>query len=645
MRALCVFAAATFTAHALAVDLKTVDLEQLLRMTVVTASKYEQKQSDVAAAVHIITRADIKAFGWRTIEQALASLPGVHVTYDRQYSYLGMRGFGLPGDFNTRVLFAINGNRVNDPIFDGGPVGRVFPLDIDLIERIEFIPGPGGAIYGQNAMFGVVNVITRRGVDIQGAEVMVAAQQPQRLREGRVTWGRLFDNGVDLLVSASGMRAAGEDRWTTFGSSGVSGVAAGLDAERDEEMFVRVARAGWSFELVQGRRRKDDPTASYFSDPLVSGQFETDGYSVAQLTYRHAASSGSEHSARIFAGRQSYRSVLYYGSAYAYPADSAWHGAEASSVFSPAPGHKVMLGLEVQDNSRKDQDALDLADPANDIRIPGSGYRLGLFAQDEFRIGQTLAATLGVRIDRNDSTGTALSPRAALIWHLADETTLKGLYGYAHRAPNAYERDYYDRVALVANHGLRGERIHTVEGVLDHQAGRQSKLRLAVYRWTLHDVIVLGTDPASGLQQYQSGDAITASGLEVSGERTWNAGSHLKASLAYQDVSRSNGGSVPNSPRLLGRLGVTAPFGLPGMRVGYELQSESKRLTNAGVRLGGYALSNLTLSAAFGSGMNLTLNVQNLFDKRYAHPAADSNWQNELQQDGRSLRVQLSYGF
>jgi len=645
--ALGAMAAVALTAHASAVDLKTVDLEQLLRMTVVTASKYEQKQSDVAAAVHIITRADIKAFGWRTMDQALASLPGVHVTYDRQYTYLGTRGFGLPGDFNTRVLIAINGNRVNDPIFDGGPVGRQLPLDIDLIERIEFIPGPGGAIYGQNAMFGVVNLITRRGVDVQGAEVTVGAQHPQRLREARLTWGRLFENGVDLLVSATGTRAQGEDRWYTFGSSGIAGVAAGLDGERDKEIYLRIARAGWSFEYVHARAHKDDPTGAYFSDPLVPGQFEADGYALAQLIYRHADASGNELSARIFAGRHNYRSVLYYGSAFSYPADAAWHGAEVSSVFSPFAGHKLMLGLELQDNQRKDQAALDLADPVNDMRIPGSGYRVGLFAQDEFSIGDALRVTLGTRIDRNESTGTIVSPRAAVIWQLGSETTLKGLYGNAHRAPNAYERDYSDGVAVIANRNLRGERINTLETVLDHRASRESKVRLAAYRWKLRDVIVLGTDLASGLQQYQSGQAITAMGLEASGERTWNTGSHLRASLAYQDVSGADGSKVLNSPKLLGRFSFTTPLAVRGLRVGYELQSDAKRLTNSGERLGGYTLSNLTASAAsvLGSGVNLSLTVHNLFDKRYAHPAAETNWQNDLAQDGRSLRVQLSYGF
>ncbi|MDH4061750.1 MAG: TonB-dependent receptor plug domain-containing protein, partial [Aquincola sp.] len=194
-----------------ATDLTALSLEQLLEVTVVGASKYEQKQSEVAAAVSVITRGEIQAFGWRTLADALASLPGIHTTYDRQYIYLGTRGFGLPGDLTARVLITINGNRVNDPVYDGGPVGHDFPLDMALVERIEFIPGPGGAVYGQNAMFGVVNVITRNGYDLDGVELAAAAQHPQRLREGRASWGKRMDNGVDVVFSASGLHSRGED--------------------------------------------------------------------------------------------------------------------------------------------------------------------------------------------------------------------------------------------------------------------------------------------------------------------------------------------------------------------------------------------------------------------------------------------------
>ncbi|MDH5329279.1 MAG: Plug domain-containing protein, partial [Aquincola sp.] len=126
-----------------ATDLTALSLEQLLEVSVVGTSKYEQKRSEVAAAVSVITRGEIQTFGWRTLGAALASLPGIHTTYDRQYGYVGARGFGLPGDFNTRILITVNGNRLNDATYDGGPSGGAFPLDMDLIERIEFIPGPG----------------------------------------------------------------------------------------------------------------------------------------------------------------------------------------------------------------------------------------------------------------------------------------------------------------------------------------------------------------------------------------------------------------------------------------------------------------------------------------------------------------------
>ena len=131
-------------------DLTALSLESLLETRVSTASKYEQRQQDVPATINVVTRAEILAYGWRSLSEVLTSLPGFHVTRDRQYDYLGTRGFGLPGDYNTRVLVAINGNRVNDVVYDASMTGREFPLDMELVERIEVLSGPGGAIYGQN---------------------------------------------------------------------------------------------------------------------------------------------------------------------------------------------------------------------------------------------------------------------------------------------------------------------------------------------------------------------------------------------------------------------------------------------------------------------------------------------------------------
>ena len=639
-------AAAWPLAHAKA-DLTLLDLEQLMEMKVVGASKYEQTQSEVAAAVSILTRAEIRAFGWRTLDEALASLPGVHTTYDHQYTYVGARGFGLPGDYITRVLVTINGNRINDAVYDSGNTGRRFPLDLDLVERIEFIPGPGGAVYGQNAMLGVVNVITRDGASLHGTELAAHVERPQSLREGRASWGKRFDSGLDVLLSVSGLRARGEDRFFEYGASGVSGVARGMDGSRDNELFARAARGPWSLELIDGAYRKDDPTGAFLSDPLVRGQYQSDRYTLAQGQYQDSFAGSTLHlQGRLFGGQERYDSRFSYGTPFRFPATSSWYGSDLRLLYTGIAAHKLMLGVEAQDNNRAEQRLIDSANPANDLLIRSPSARTGLYVQDEWRLASTLTATLGLRVDHNSFTGSKTSPRLALIWQAGPATTLKALYGRAHRAPNAYERDYTDGFAQVANPRLGGESIDTVELVADQRVGSDLRLRASAYQWTMRDLITLGTDPATGIAQYQSGGNVQAKGLELSADKTWRSGARLRASVSLQNVQDAGGTRLPNAPQLLGKLNYSGLLPVGGLRLGYELQYGSSRRTLDGGQTGGYALSSLYLSTdRLGRNLEVGLRVRNLLGKRYAQPAADNNWQNALAQDGRSVRLEVRYRF
>ena len=644
---LCAALSAAFSTESRAADVLALDLEQLLRLTVTGASKYEQKQSEVPASVTVITRQEIKSFGWRTLEEALGSLPGIHTTYDRQYAYLGTRGFGLPGDYSTRVLVNVDGNRFNEPTYDAGPFSRALPFDIDLIDRIEFIPGPGGAVYGQNAMFGVVNIITRRGADLDGAELAAGYQRPQALREGRATWGKRLETGLDILVSVSGMHTRGEDRFFDYGATGMSGVAAGLDGGRDKEFFARISHGAWSFQHVYGDNRKDDPTGAYLSDPLAAGGYQADRYAVTQVRFDESyAATSLQVSARLFAGDTRYRSLLTYGTPLLSYANTRWRGGELRLVSTAWRDHKVMLGLEGQDNTRLDQGTSDAANPSNDLLIARSGHRIGVYVQDEWRIDDACTATAGMRVDNNNVTGTKVSPRAALIWQANAATTVKALYGRAYRAPNVFERDYGDSVSQVPNLALKGESIDTLEAVVDHRVGRDVTLRASVYRWTMDDLVTLGLDPVSGLSQYQSGGAVSARGVELSGDKTWTSGARLRGSVSLQRVKQSGGAALPNSPDVLAKVNLSGPLPWAGLRAGYELRYDAKRLSLDGSELGGYAVSNLTLGTqSLAKGLDVSLTLTNLFDKRYAHPGAETNWQNAFEQDGRAVRVQATYRF
>ncbi len=159
----------------------------------------------------IITADDIKTYGYTTLAEALRSVRGFYVSHLRAYTDLGARGFARPGDYNTRVLLLVDGHRISDNVYSSALIGAEFPISVDLIDRIEVIRGPSSSLYGTNAFFGVVNVVTKRGSDLNGAELATEVASYGTYR-GRVSYGRTFANGLDLLVSASVHDSKGHDK-------------------------------------------------------------------------------------------------------------------------------------------------------------------------------------------------------------------------------------------------------------------------------------------------------------------------------------------------------------------------------------------------------------------------------------------------
>ena len=631
-------------------NLEQMSIEELMDIRVVSASKYEQKQQQVPAAVSIITRNDIRTYGWRTLNQALASLPGIHTTYDYQYEYLGTRGFSQPGDFNTRVLITINGNRINDATYDQGPTGRDFPLDIDLIERIEFIPWSGSTIYGLNAMLGVVNIITRKGADVKGGELSASYQTAEIMPQERVTLGKQFENGADALISFSGLQSRGANHFFEYGDSGISGVARHMDGENVKQMFARASYGPLSFDFIYGNRKKEDPTGAYLSDPLVAGHFQRDRRLNAQIQYNeHFVNDTLNVLGRVFLGQYRYESpMVYSGERTLSTGPSDWHGAELRLLSTAIPDHKLMFGVEYQNNTDIKQTFQNFANPGQNIAIQNSVLRIGTYIQDEWNINDTLSVTAGLRYDHNKWIDSVFSPRGAVIWQATPKTTFKALYGRSHRAPNSYERNYSDGVFLTANPELQSEIADTAEFVADYLPLPSMNLRATVYQWDMHNIIALGVDPLSGLPQYQqTGKRVLAKGAELSLDKTWDFGGRLRASYGIQNAEQHHSHLI-NSPYHLGKVNISIPIPLiTGLQAGYELQYYGKRKTLDGSNTDDYVLSNLNLvtNVPQVKGLEASLSIYNLFNENYLHPAADSNWQNTFLQPGRTVRFRMDYRF
>lgn len=219
----------------------------------------------------------------------LLSVRGFYVIYDRNYTYVGVRGFSRPGDYNARILFLIDGHRDNDNIYDGAYVGTEFPVDINLIDHVEIIRGPGSAVYGTGAFVAVINVVTRRGRDLNGWEISGEGGSWDTYK-GQVSFGRRFSDQIETFLSGTFYRSLGHTRlfFPEFsGAATNNGIAADADADKSYSLLGDLMRGDFTIHGVANSRTKHIPTASFgtvFHDPRTQ---TTDARSYVDVQYAH----------------------------------------------------------------------------------------------------------------------------------------------------------------------------------------------------------------------------------------------------------------------------------------------------------------------------------------------------------------------
>jgi len=648
--ALVAACAAPLLAHALPQDLTTVPLEQLLTLEVFSASKFTQSASEAPAVVTVISAADIRAYGWRTLADVARSVRGLYVSYDRNYSYLGERGFLRPGDYNTRFLLLVDGNRVNDAVYDQAPVGSEFPLDLELVERIEFVPGPGSSIHGSNAFFGVINVVTRSAASLAGTRAFAEGGSAGARRLGASSAWQGAD-GASFLLAASARETDGRDLYyPEFDTPAQNhGVATGLDYERGERLLARASSGALSVTLMHARRVKGVPTASFaqpFNDPRSQ---TTDRQTYLNAAWQSAGSGpdvwharlywGSYDSAGDYVNDNPARTLNHDGSA------ARWWGAELSLVDTRFAGHTVVAGADLENDYRLHQFTYDVAPFIGYLDDRRSARRAGLYLQDQVALGARTLLNAGLRYDRTSGQPGALSPRLAVIHTLRPGTTLKAIYGSAFRAPNAFERYYAFAGAggQLPNPALGRERIRSGELALVQQLGERDRLTATVF----HNVVsglITQTDVASAPEtRFENTGRIHAYGAELEYERRWRGGAALRASTSWSRIGA--GGQQLNAPARLAKLNLSAPVAAPGWRAAVEAQYVGARPALEGSTSGFWlANANLVSARLFGH-YELAVGVYNLFGRRYADPGSTEHLQAVIQQDGRSLRARIGYVF
>lgn len=618
--------------------LADLPLERLLEVEIEGAARFSQPLSEAPATAAVISAEDIRRYGFTTLGGALQSLNGVHVTSERDYGYIGIRGIARPGDYNTRMLLMTDGIRRNDPLYDTAPVGHDAPLEMDWIKRLEFVRGPGSALYGANALLAVANAVLWSGADLMGTRITAEAGSHGMARVGLLT-GNRGDEGTDWVIGLSSYQRRGEDLLFKDVPGVGSGYARGLDGERYLKAFAKAMAGHWKLGAGFSSRRKGVPTAYYGTLFNTPGNFIVDEYAYLDLGHSAALTADWSQNATLRLGSYRYTGeYIYTGQLNRDEADASWWGLDYQLTYTGIAGHRLLLGAELQRNQQLSQRNFNVTPRSDVFSDRRSDDAMGLFVQDEWRINRQWMLNLGVRADQVAGF-SAVSPRAALIFHPLPEAALKLLHGKAFRPPNNYERYYNDgSVIQKSNLGLKAERVTSTELAADYAVSPRTRISASLYQSRLTDFIEQITDPVDGLAVFSNRSPIRSRGAEIEVESLLAGDLRVRAGLASQ-TTRQDFGAAVNSPHLMGKLHLDGPVLPGGTNLGVGLRTMGRRATLNGAVPGQVVVDAVASGRFDGRLGEWRLGIYNLGGKRHLDPASANVQQRVVAQDGRQLRL------
>ncbi|MDH3560056.1 MAG: TonB-dependent receptor [Gammaproteobacteria bacterium] len=406
-------------------DLTSMSLEALMDIEVTSVSKKPQKHSEAAAAIFVISNDDLRRWGVTTLPDALRRVPGLQVArIDANKWAITARGFN--SRFANKLLVMIDGRSVYTPLF-AGVYWESHDVPLEDIERIEVIRGPGGTLWGANAVNGVINIITRQAGDTPGTLVSAGAGNEER-GFGSVRHGGRLNNGADYRVyakhssrDAGGNSTGAHDDWEL----GQIGFRSDWDrGERDSFTLqgdYYDGKAGEQVHIASGPL--NNPPATFVGDTGLSG---------GNLLFRwqRVAKENSEFALQAYIDHVKRDEIVLHEDRDIFDVDFQHH-------LSPVKDHDMVWGIGYRHTRDATQNnatfSLDPSTRSVDL--------FSAFVQDEISLTPDLRLTLGSKFEHNDFTGTEVQPNLRISWLMDDSRTLWGAVSRTVRTPARGEHD------------------------------------------------------------------------------------------------------------------------------------------------------------------------------------------------------------
>ncbi len=628
-------------------------LEVLHNTEVVYASsKSEQQTTESPGSTTILTSSEIKVGGFRTLDDLLNYVRGFFVTSDRNYTYVGLRGFGSMGGYNSRILLLVDGHKINDNIYGQFYSGHDSPVDMDMVDHVEIIRGPASVLYGNSAVFGIINVITKKGKDVNGLVLSAQGGSLDTIGGGAL-YGGITDSGLQWTLEGSAYDSGGNANlyYPEYDNPSTNhGIAHNCDGENSQHGFLSLNLADWVLEAGIMNRYKTIPTGVYetaFNNP---NNYTNDTDFFSEINFRSGDPESGQWLGRLHLDVADYTGN-YVSASTGIPnidiGDGAWLGAELQYVFTPFYRNKFTLGGEFIDNFEQFQKNYDLGG-ATYLDDSRQSTQWSLYAQDEVKLLSNIFLNAGGRYEYFSTTGGQFVPRSALVWEPCRTTVLKLVAGEAFRAPDAFELYYSDNGnSQAANPALQNENFETYEFDWEETLLTNHRVLLSLYHYIGENLILMvPVTVGSSVDINENIGHVSLNGLEVEYQYQNTGGIQGRLSWAYQRAQDDLTGQVlPDSPQNLGKASLQVPLDAKHLTVAGECQFTAASYGFNDVWAQDYTIFNLKLYSPhfIWENMEANLDFYNLFDTRYYQPVANEFQQLTLQQDGLVIWARLGY--
>ena len=618
-------------------DLNQLSLEELGNVEVTTVSKEPEQVWETPAAIYVLTQDDIRRSGATSIPELLRTVPGVEVArIDSDHWAVGVRGFG--GEFSKSLLVLIDGRSVYSPLF-AGVYWQVQDTLLQDVERIEVIRGPGGTIWGANAVNGVINIITKDAEDTHGTLASAG--------------------GGDVDQAIAGARSGGiygkRFNYRAYGKGFIRGAEFHPDGINfdDWKMGQVGFRTDWSSNArdtfnLQGDMYKgldgERVAVSFYSPPSVEvinrPAHNTSGGNFI-VKWRRQLNAQSDLEARGYFDRTSRFSPQLDEIRNTYDLDLLYH-----SMVNRR--QDVLLGVGARwshDNVTNIYQTLTFTPPQETDSI------YSWFLQDQIGIvPKKLSLILGSKFEHNNRSGFEVQPNGRLMWTPSAHQTVWAAVTRAVRTPSRLDQDLRLTdfltasppifLRVVGSKSFRSEQLLGTEVGYRQLAGRNFYLDLALFRNDYNDLygygpgteyvettpapahIILQEPLANALKGDTSGGEIApdwkpSEWLEVKGSYSYlHLHVHDKAGFTDTSNTVSDNGSSPHHQAM-----VQVLFNIPG---GFEFDPTYRYVSSLPAQqVAAYSTGDARLGWHSSNGWAMSVVGQNLFQPHHAEFGSD----------------------